>query len=242
MIPADRMMALNAGTAQSRTLTEALAVDFATLLHKVAPGIEIVFPPGEGITRRMVRAGEALAGRHDRFVNHPSDTVRGWAAYAIAAAPRMKLASRLKAIQPLAADPHFGVREWAWLALRPHLAAEIGKALTLLTPWTTSQNEFLRRFASEATRPRGVWCTHIESLKAEPSPGLVILEPLRADPARYVQDSVANWLNDASKSRPDWVRDTCSRWLRESPCSATQRIARRALRTAGAQARQVVSR
>jgi hypothetical protein len=39
-----------------------------------------------------------------------------------------------------------------------------------------------RRFASEATRPCGVWCRHLASLKADPAPGLAILAPAQAAP------------------------------------------------------------
>ncbi len=48
--------------------------------------------------------------------------------------------------------------------------------------------------------------------------------------------SVANWLNDASKSQPDWVRDVCARWLRESPAKETAWIANHATRTLRKQA------
>ena len=110
--------------------------------------------------------------------------------------------------------------------------AELDASIALLAGWTGDVSERVRRFASEALRPRGVWAGHIAALKRQPEKGLPILEPLRADPAVYVQDSVANWLNDAAKDQPDWVREVCGRWQAERPEDGnTQRIVRRALRS-----------
>lgn len=233
---------LNAGTEQTATLAEGLAVDFAALLRAAVPDLDpgalelVRGMAGEGVTRRMEAVGEVLLrhaglGGAAALAGHRSDTVRGWACYVIGRAPKLKLKARLERVRPLADDPHFGVREWAWLAVRPHLAANIGHAVAALAPWVRDPSPNVRRFAVEATRPRGVWCAHVAALKDNPALGLPLLDPLKADPAQYVQDSVSNWLNDAAKSRPNWVKELCARWRAESATGATARICSRALRS-----------
>ena len=231
---------LNAGEVAARTLAEGLAIDFRTLIRAVAPALPdaavAAIDPTLGVTRRMALAARTLldhgGGRSiDPLLAHPSDTVRGWAAYMVGLLPGLPLADRLARVRPLADDSHFGVREWAWLAVRPHVAADVDAAVRLLAAWTAGPSANVRRFASEVTRPRGVWCAHIDRLKASPELGLPVLEPLRADPAKYVQDSVANWLNDAAKTQPAWVRSLCARWAAESDAAATHRICKRATRS-----------
>lgn len=235
-----RLALLNQGTVASATLTEGLAIDFAQLLAAAVPAIgaacleRMRAQAAAGITRRMALAAQLLLEADADLAllqAHPSDTVRGWVCFAIADQPGLTLPQQLAALRPLADDGHFGVREWAWLALRPRLAANLADAIALLAQWTADPSERVRRFASEALRPRGVWCAHIAELKQQPQLALSLLQPLRADPAIYVQDSVANWLNDAAKSQPDWVRSLCAQWLLESPVAATRRICQRALRS-----------
>ena len=239
-IPRSTIDALERGEREAANLAESLAIDQRRLAVSSFPGLSesdvTGLAPDVSITARM-RSGGRLMLEHlgvaglDRARRHPSDTVRGWACYALALVPRRSMGRRLRDVRPLADDPHFGVREWAWLAMRPHLAADIDAAIELLVPWTNSRRANVRRFASEATRPRGVWCAHLRELRDEPWRALPILEPLRADETKYVQDSVANWLNDASKDQPGWVFDVTERWLGESDSPPTERIARRARRS-----------
>ncbi len=239
-IPPEILAQLNAGTLETATLAESLAIDYTALLcvalPKHAEAARRCFAAEDGIKRRMELAGAFLANKANdrdlsRLAKHASDTVRGWVPFAIGLLPSLSLADRLNKVQPLADDAHFGVRECAWMGVRPHIATDIETAVVELESWTTSASAYIRRFAVEATRPRGVWCAHITELKESPEQGLPLLEPLRADGEKYVQDSVANWLNDAAKSQPKWVQTLCRRWLRESPTVATRRICQRAQRS-----------
>jgi 3-methyladenine DNA glycosylase AlkC len=241
-IDPQRLALLNAGLVEASTLIECLAVDFETLMRAAVPEVgddafaAIGAVASSGISRRMALAAELIRERlGDGAVSglrqHRSDTVRGWACFMVGANTALTLEDRLAAIRPLADDPHFGVREWAWIAVRPQLAQDIATTISRLAAWTGSPSDRLRRFASEATRPRGVWCSHIASLKRNPEMALAILEPLNADPSRYVQDSVGNWLNDAAKDRPAWVLDLCASWQRSHESPATTRICKRALRS-----------
>jgi 3-methyladenine DNA glycosylase AlkC len=81
-------------------------------------------------------------------------------------------------------------------------------------PWVEMSDANLRRCAVEATRPRGVWCAHIAALKENPAVAMALLDAVRADESLYVRKSVGNWLNDASKTRPDWVKTVCKRWTK----------------------------
>lgn len=246
-IPSARLAQLNSGQDASSNLAEGLAVDFAVLMAAALPqapaaALEKMRRASPlGISKRMVLAGEIVLDTVGRqglasFAGHRSDTVRGWVCYALAhdyalRGPEEPLQNLLEAVRALADDAHFGVREWVWLAVRPHIAAQPQQAINHLAGWTTAPSERVRRFASESTRPRGVWCAHMNVLKENPSLGLPVLEPLKADSSRYVQDSVGNWLNDAAKSQPQWVRGLCHDWLAQNPCKATEYICKRALRS-----------
>ncbi len=240
-IPAETLAKLECGEIASATLAESLALDQKTLFRTIFPEVFAAAPDrieaacSLGILKRTDQFGrivlDLLGADGIAFCQeHASDMVRGWACFAIGARTDLALPQRLLAIRALADDAHFGVREWASIATRPHLAADIGSAVALLEPWTSETSERLRRFSCEALRPRGVWCPHIPALKRQPEQALPILSALKADPSAYVQDSVANWLNDAGKDRADWVAALCQSWLDGSASPHTRRICARAMR------------
>lgn len=249
-IPADLQAALDTGREEPLTLAEWLAVDCRKLLAATLPGAGLghavdellaVVEAAEGVMARQRAIGAALLplirgaaepqACYEFFASHPSGVVREWAALTWAADPGYDLATRLAGARRFAADPSMNVREIAWSSFRPWLAENLDGAVALLAPWTRDTDANIRRCAIEATRPRGVWCAHIEALKQRPQIALPLLEAVRADSSRYVQLSVANWLNDASKSQADWVREITARWLAESPVDTTRRIVHHALRT-----------
>jgi len=242
-----RLALLNGGVVASGNLAEGLAVDFATLMAVALPQADVAAldkmraAAALGVSKRMLLAGEIVLDAVGRqgltaLAGHASDTVRGWVCYALAHDYERHAAAKpldllLEAVRPLADDAHFGVREWAWLAVRPHIARQPKLAISLLAGWTADPSERVRRFACESTRPRGVWCAHMSILKENPELGLPVLEPLKADPSVYVQDSAGNWLNDAAKSQPQWVRALCAAWLDQDAGKATAHICKKALRS-----------
>ena len=141
-----RRAQLDAGTIEAATLTECLSVDFAALLPCAVPAIgeqaveTMRRAAAEGVTRRMALAAHLVLDHggvpvFDALRDHPSDTVRGWACFMVGAVEDIPLADRLHLIRPLADDPHFGVREWSWMAVRGHIAAELDDAIDLLAGW-----------------------------------------------------------------------------------------------------------
>ncbi len=251
-IPPNVLSALNAGRDETVTLVEWLAIDMPTLLGNVAPQVGLAEQSaqlvamandlaGQGVTRRIRGIGQALydaMAAHprrgdvfDALATHPSDMARAWAAFSVTANTELSLHERLELAGQFAADQSASVRECAWDSFRQYIAANLDAGIRRLQPWVMDADPNIRRCAVESTRPMGVWTAHIPALKADPSPGLALLEPVRSDPSRYVQTAVANWLNDASKSAPYWTVSVAQRWLAESPTPETRWIVNRGLRT-----------
>jgi 3-methyladenine DNA glycosylase AlkC len=250
-ITPDILLQLNSGKIESANLVEWLAIDQKLLLENVLSewkkaaylqpillDVDSLKKPTITTVNEAIGVGlfKQILANNDTdllpaMTHHPADAVRCWATYIVGKNPQLTIAEMLKNIQPFAADTHFGVREIAWMAVRPFMTKNLTESLAILSKWTLAENENIRRFASESTRPRGVWCAHIDVLKENPALALPILEPLKADKAKYVQDSVGNWLNDASKTKPDFVYEICEKWSKNSPTKETDYIIKKALRT-----------
>jgi len=250
-IPKDILEQLNSGQIETANLVEWLAVDQRLLLENLLKDcgrttyLKPILSDIEALNKQTVNTiNEAIGtGLFEQSLKnndteilaivsaHKSDLIRCWATYTIGRNQKLSIIEKLEQIQPFSADKHFGVREICWLAVRPSIAKNLTQSIKTLSDWTNDKDENVRRFASEATRPRGVWCEHIEELKRNPALGLTILEPMKSDKAKYVQDSVGNWLNDASKTQPQFVIDICKKWEKESPTKETAYIIKKSLRT-----------
>ncbi|WP_164112270.1 MULTISPECIES: DNA alkylation repair protein [Sphingobacterium] len=250
-IPAEILTQLNCGKIETANLIEWLAVDQRLLLKNllsenqrtdylkpILNKIDQLKKQTVNTVNEAIRTGIfELTVRYDDsdfltvLSHHKADLVRCWATYTIGKNDKLNITETLQQIRPFSADKHFGVREICWLTVRAKISQNLTQSIKILSEWTSHQDENIRRFTTEATRPRGVWCEHIEELKQNPELGLSILGPLKSDTSKYVQDSVGNWLNDASKTQPEFVRQLCMQWEEETGTNETKYIIKKALRT-----------
>lgn len=252
-VPFEVLELLNKGKIETVNLTEWLAIDHIALIRSTFPeigvsekNINIIAEkitdqkkPSAMSTIKLIGASlhEVYSGKSDYYSlfkdlsNHVSDSMRCYAPYLISLNKNFNIEEKLNQSMLLVADRHFGVREVVWMALRPEIERDLNTAITFLISWAENEDENLRRFTTESTRPRGVWCKHIEVLKENPELALPVLEKLKSDPSKYVQDSVGNWLNDASKTRPDFVIELCEKWQIESSANETKKIVKKARRS-----------
>lgn len=249
-VPPTLRQLLASGAEETMSWTEWMATDMSALARTTASAVShssleaaLMAAADEaaarGILDRLRIFGRAISAALTSFeqpafaqiTGHRSDVVRQWGAYAVNDNLRtIALDRRLALTLPFAADRHMSVRECAWMAFRPHVAANLVEAIRLLEPVSRSADPNLRRFAIEVSRPRSVWGAHIIDLKRDPEKAMALLDNVFQDSSRYVRLSAGNWLNDASKTRPDWVLRVCERWS-EAGHQHTKAIITRGLRT-----------
>lgn len=117
----------------------------------------------------------------------------------------------------------------AEFAVRPFIMRDQEGMLAQMMTWAKSDDEHLRRLASEGLRPRLPWAPQLSALIKDPRPALPILEQLKEDSSLYVRKSVANHLNDISKDHPELVLEIASQWYGGHPL--TDWIVRHGLRS-----------
>ncbi|SER25336.1 DNA alkylation repair protein [Lentzea albida] len=118
----------------------------------------------------------------------------------------------------------------AEFALRSLLNHDLERALGTILAWTRSEDEHVRRLASEGTRPLLPWAVRVPGVLSVPEATLPILDALYRDDSEYVRRSVANHLNDISRRHPDLVVATATAWT-AAPDGNTARVVRHGLRT-----------
>lgn len=118
----------------------------------------------------------------------------------------------------------------AEFAIRTLLRHDLSRALPIVLDWTGSDNEHVRRLASEGTRPYLPWAVRVQEIVAHPDGTVPILDALYRDESEYVRRSVANHLNDLSRDNADLVVEVANRWLAD-PAPTTPALVRHALRT-----------
>lgn len=115
-------------------------------------------------------------------------------------------------------------------AIRYFINAFPEEAFSTLLEWTQDPNYHVRRLCSEGSRPKLPWS---QKLISSPEKALPILDRLYTDPTRYVTRSVANHLNDLSKTHPEIVLQRLSVWTEQGGQTATEMafLQKHALRT-----------
>ncbi|MEU2032554.1 hypothetical protein [Nocardia amamiensis] len=113
------------------------------------------------------------------------------------------LESSLNALQEL--TKHFTAED----ALRYFLNAFPDAAMDAVSEWSRDPDYHVRRLASEGTRPILPWSPRITLPIAAAIP---VLDNLFADPSRFVTQSVANHVNDITRTDPHLALATLDRW------------------------------
>ena len=94
-------------------------------------------------------------------------------------------------------------------SIRAFLNAHQTQTLERMRRWVHHDHYHVRRLASEGSRPRLPWGRKIHLTAAQTLP---LLDALHADPTRYVTRSVANHLNDITKTDPDLAIAQLDAW------------------------------
>jgi 3-methyladenine DNA glycosylase AlkC len=115
--------------------------------------------------------------------------------------------------------------------IRPFLLEHYEKTYEFLELLTEHPSPFVRRLASEGTRPRLPLASRLPMFQEDPSPVIRLLTRLYRDENLMVRRSVANNLNDISKDNPDTVVLTLRTWKEQGSDPDLDWLTKHALRS-----------
>jgi len=101
-------------------------------------------------------------------------------------------------------------------AVRPFIIKYERRMMEQMYVWSKHESEHVRRLSSEGCRPQLPMSQSLPNFKKDPTPILPILEQLKTDRSVHVRKSVANNLNDISKTHPDLVAKIAKEWYGEN--------------------------
>lgn len=100
-------------------------------------------------------------------------------------------------------------------SIRPYLKQYPKETYEYLLASSQDANHHIRRWSSEGTRPRLPWGDGLKISAETKKWSSLILGNLFMDESEYVRKSVANHLNDYSKSSPDFILNTLKNWKKK---------------------------
>ncbi|MCX4190016.1 DNA alkylation repair protein [Methylophaga sp. OBS3] len=139
----------------------------------------------------------------------------GWESYI--AWPIITYAGKAGIKTPEIALPVLGVLTslfTAEFAVRLYINEYFDISYQHMLAWAESDDLHKRRLASEGLRPRLPWGTRLDNIPLDKA--LELLALLRDDDSLYVRKSVANHLNDLSKSHPEKILQLCREWQKDA--------------------------
>jgi len=101
-------------------------------------------------------------------------------------------------------------------AVRSFIIKNEERMMAQMVTWSKHKSEHVRRLSCEGCRPQLPMAQSLPNFKKDPTPILPILTQLKNDPSPHVRKSVANNLNDISKTRPDVVVRLAKDWYGKS--------------------------
>lgn len=115
-------------------------------------------------------------------------------------------------------------------AIRPLLKEHPKEVMDELISWTQDDNVHVRRLASEGIRIRLPWSQKLFVALEESARYTEILSNLKDDPAKFVQKSVGNNLNDLYKEAPEKAEHIIALWRKTPATKAREWIIKHGMR------------